>query len=328
MKAIGTQPPARIVATALTLGALLAGGLPAATAADAATPPATTRSASTAAAKTSPGAVYVKKGSRYYMVFVDASGREQRRLELGRFSPDDIRDAAISPDGTVALAIKVRGGYTQYQSALLVYDRTGNGEQIAAYADSVAFSPDGRRIAYTVTSPDGDGDGYGLIAVRTISVNGGKPTTLHSQKFTVDRRTGEPTQETGGFQAQSWIGNKVVLAWGCCSEMNTSLLPTGRTTRTLTPIDGWPVGQSPRGSVLIRSEIWKADAENTWYLVGLRYSRLTTTGALTKLQDVKDDRGDYDTDDVRVAGAQGFTLYDPPASAIRYTGGGQVLKAF
>ena len=273
-------------------------------------------------------AIVIQENGDTKIALLNGKGDIVRTQMLGGTDPENIRDVAISPSGEIAAVMRMRDtGTADYDADLFVYESaTGNGELVAHYATSVTFSPDGKKIAYTVVSPDGDGDGRGLAAVRTMPAVGGKATTVYSETFTV-APNGVPTQETGGQQVKAWVGGRIVLAWGCCGDQETTLLPATTKTRTLKAVNGWPIGQNKHGSVLVRSEMWEGTNEST--LVGVRYQRLNQSGALITLREVRDTNAPYDrAADAQNAAAFGYTLYDPRVEDVKTSYPGQVIKAF
>ncbi len=105
------------------------------------------------------------------------------------------------------------------------------------YVTSVRPSPDGKTLAYTIVSPDGDGDGRGLEALRVRNVAAGQTKTLARWAFRVNPDDGSPEAETGGLQVKGWLdGGQLVVRKGCCDDGQIAIV----SAKTPSNMNRWP----------------------------------------------------------------------------------------
>ena len=238
---------ALVVGVAALCGAPMTAVVPGAYAAPAqAAAPATalagTRSgAATSTATPDAYVAVVRSGTRRHLQTVSrSSGKVLRTVATIRGvksgDPEPIMDADLAPDGSVWAVVVDRRLPEWYQWSLVRYVGTKVTTRVP-YVTSVRVSPDSTRLAVTVFSPDGDGDGYGLQAVRLLRPNGKTVSTLAANKFPVDRTHGYATVEGNGWSVRGWLGSTdLILAGGCCDSGSVSIVPTGKAVRP----QAWP----------------------------------------------------------------------------------------
>lgn len=144
-----------------------------------------------------------------------------------------ILDADLAPDGDTAWVVRA-GGDGTYEGVLWRIKGTKS-TLVQRYVRSVRLSPDGRKLAVTVLSPDGpDADRAGTQSVRLIDAATLKPTTtLGSWSFPVDR-AGLPTVEVGALRVFGWLGStRLVLGDGCCDSGEVSIVSATAKTALL-----------------------------------------------------------------------------------------------
>lgn len=226
-----------------------------------------------------------RSGSTFRLQLVDRrSGAVLRTLSSAKAVAGEspFLDADLAADGSVyAVVASPRRPQVGFGSPLVRY-RASRATTLAQYVTSVEASPDGRTLAVMVDSPDGDGDGKGLEALRLLSTSGRVVRTLDSFAFPVDKKTGTPLYETGGRQVQGWVGSSMIaLRTGCCSESDLHLVRADRATRPTT----WPTfeGQDEamaigtRGSsALVVRPVYKEYAPNSYVRAGLEVAWLNT----------------------------------------------------
>lgn len=182
-----------------------------------------------------------RSGSTQRLHLVDrVSGKVVRTLASARVdgNGEAFADADLAADGSVYAVVRTRSG-GQYGWQLVRYS-AGRATTILPYVTSVEASPNGRQLAVTVVSPDGNRDGKGLEALRIVSPAGKVVRTLTSTAFPVDRQ-GNPQYETGGLRVQGWMNaGTLVVRTGCCSDSNVHLVRADvpRSPRTWPTFDG------------------------------------------------------------------------------------------
>ncbi len=237
--------PSRATRAALTLGVTAALVLPMAASAVAvgATAAAPANTATSAAARVNTRDAYVaivKQGNRRHLRVVSRStGKVLRHVATATKTDEFIEpfaDADLAADGSVWAVVADTKLPEYYQSRLVRYVGS-RAERSLPYVTSVRLSPDEKRMAITVLSPDGDGDGYGLSALRLANLRGKVTSTLATTKLPVDRKQGYPLIETGSLTVRGWMGaNDLVVTTGCCDEGSVSIVSTLKPTRQQT----WP----------------------------------------------------------------------------------------
>ncbi len=167
----------------------------------------------------------VTKGTTQSLVVASrATGAVVRTVASGtvRDGMDVFGDVDLAPDGSVWAVLTSRA---MYGDRLVKYAPGRRAVVVMPYVVAARVSPDGRRLAVTVISPDVDKDGLGTASVRVGPVGGGRFTTLGSSKFAVDRKTGDPTMEILAPRVAGWVGaSSLVVEYGCCDDGNVSII--------------------------------------------------------------------------------------------------------
>lgn len=178
--------------------------------------PATVKVADTYAAITA-------TGSTHYLRLVSKStGKVLATLGSGRtespgYAPSFFSSVDLARDGSVYAVVPDRSAHPSYQAVLYRYTTKG-ATKLQPYVTSAKESPDGKTLATTVMSPDGDGDGYGLVALRIADKNGKAIKTLVSSKFPV-QKGGWPFVNLGGGRVEGWLpGGNLAMSDGCCDS--------------------------------------------------------------------------------------------------------------
>lgn len=222
----------------------------------------------------------VRQGTMRHLRIVSRSnGRVLRHVASARAAggEEPILDVDLASDGSVWAVVLDRSLPQPYQTRLKRFT-SGRTVRSLPYVTSVRVSPDNRRLAVSVLSPDGDGDGRGLSALRVATTSGKVVSTLSSTKFPVDRKSGWPIVEIGGLAVQGWLGTTELLVRdGCCDEGNISIV----SARTPSKAQRWPtfhgsgstMAIGTRGNrVLVVAERWAGDGteQNPYHADGIQ----------------------------------------------------------
>lgn len=214
-------------------GAVLAPtALPAATAAPG---PAAPAAATTTARSTAATAATASKPPKVYAVVAEANGREYLRLvnpASGRVTatlasvkaPREgyFKDIDLAPDGSVYASTYDSSLPEAYRTRLRRYTTKGV-QNLQPYILSVKVAPNGKTLATTALSPDGDRDGYALEALRISTLKGTKVRDLMTHKVPVWKKpspyAGHPAVNAGGSYVAGWLpkGN-LAVGTGCCDS--------------------------------------------------------------------------------------------------------------
>lgn len=336
---------AALAATALPVGAGLVCLAPAAAAAPAAGSASPTSSAAAPGAvgsSSAPGlyAAVTSRGSTRSLHLVDRrTGRVQRTVATVPASDivEPFADVDVAPDGSVWAVVRTvrQGAYLPYATVLKHYVGRRSVD-VLRYATSVRLSPDGRQLAVTVLSPDGDGDGKGSESLRIVTTSGKVLRTLSTLKFPVDAQ-GNPTLEVGGQHVSGWLTPRTLIVGnGCCDSGSVSLVPAGKASAPNT----WPtydgdgstqaIGTIGTGTVLIGARLEVGDGVKVpIQTVGVQALTMTATRPRGRqLFIVRDDRGDLGAHvDAFVARAKAAPLVIG-TKRFPYKGSGRVVAAY
>ena len=107
--------------------------------------------------------------------FVRLASLDLSSLELEYLTPDDwdVEEVTLSPDGRYLLASRNVDGYSQVMLFSGRGKRMPDPELPAGIAEGFAFSPDSRRVAFTLTAPDRNPDVWVLDLASAGSEDGG-----------------------------------------------------------------------------------------------------------------------------------------------------------
>lgn len=107
--------------------------------------------------------------------FMRLARLEPTTLELEYLTPDDwdVEEVALSPDGRYLLASRNVNGYSQVMLFSGRGKRMPDPELPGGVAEGFAFSPDSRRVAFTLTAPDRNPDVWVLDLASAGSEDGG-----------------------------------------------------------------------------------------------------------------------------------------------------------
>lgn len=197
--------------------------------------------ATTAASASKVYAAVAKAGGREYLRLVDTrSGRVTKTLGSGKVTVFGhyFYDIDLAPDGSVYAVTADSSLKNSYQTRLRRY--TGKGVQnLQPYITTVKVAPDGRSLATTALSPDGDGDGYALEALRTATLKGVKVRDLMTWKVPVWGKgtfsPGSPVVNAGGTRVLGWLpGSRLAVDWSCCDSGSSWIVPTNRKNQATT----------------------------------------------------------------------------------------------
>lgn len=220
-------------------------------------------------------AAVASSGTRRTLQLVSRrTGKVVKVLASGRASDwqEPFRDVDVASDGSVWAVVVDRRLPGQYGTVLVRYDAAG-AHRVLPYATSVRVSPSARTVAVTVLSPDGDGDGRGLEAVRVIRRDGRLVKTLVAQPFPVGS-DGSPQAEVGGMNVAGWVSEaQLAVGSGCCDSGGVSIVSATAPTRR--PVTFWGNGGTRaigvRGSAVLVQRPREAGNGNTvpFHLVAL-----------------------------------------------------------
>lgn len=276
----------RLSALAVTVGVLGASALSTASVASASQSAATTTSSTATATRATTSATAMRSdGARWYAAVTTkgatqslsivnrSTGAVVKTLATAKVGPDEdhFTDVDLTADGTVYTVQSRGSGF--YGTALVRYSPGKRPVTLRPYVTSVEASPDGRTLAVTVLSPDGDRDGKGLEALRILSTDGRTLRTLTTLPFPVGR-DGLPQVETRGLAVYGWLGStSVIVRSGCCAESDVSVVSTSKAT----PLNRWATFVSEEdamaigvkgSSVLVAAPRW-VESYGTWSRVGI-----------------------------------------------------------
>lgn len=182
-----------------------------------------TKAPATGATKTAVYAAVTRSGGRDYLRLVSQStGTIVATLASGKHDPYSYQgyfsDIDLARDGSVYAIAPDTSLPTSYQTRLMRYTTKG-ATKLQPYIRSVKESPDGKRLATTALSPDGDGDGYGLEALRISNAQGIKVKDLMTSKVPVWKNSGSPAVNAGGSRVLGWLPNtNLAVETGCCDS--------------------------------------------------------------------------------------------------------------
>lgn len=267
----GPGPSRRVVLVAL------AAALPLGTSAVALSGPASAASLPTApaqAAATQAAGVYaavVARGSTHTLTLVNRStGKVVRTLASARAYDwqQPFAYVDVAPDGSVWAVVRKTSPntYLPYASTLVHYTG-GKAVNVLPYVTSVRLSPNGKQLAITVLSPDGNKDGKGTQALRIATPSGKVLRTLSATQFPVDKN-GDPTVEVGGLRVSGWLNpSTLIVGDGCCDGGSVALASASRPS----PATKWPtlfgdgstraIGTIGDKTVLVARNRWKGDGQ-------------------------------------------------------------------
>lgn len=176
----------------------------------------------TAAAASRVYAAVTKSNGREYLRLVDTkTGRVTATLASVKPPPFGyFKDIDLAPDGSVYAVTHDGSLPSSYQTRLRRYTTKGS-TPLQQYILTVKVAPDGKTLATTALSPDGDGDGYGLESLRISSLKGTKMRDLMTDKVGVWPKgspyAGHPAVSAGGTRVLGWLpGGNLAVDWGCC----------------------------------------------------------------------------------------------------------------
>lgn len=289
----GPGPSRRVVlaalaATALPLG--ISAAAPSGPASAAPHPTARTTAhptsqASTAAAPAAYAAV-VARGTSHSLTLVDRStGKVVRTLATAR--ADDWQhpfgSVDVAPDGSVWAVVRASrpNTYRPYATWLVHYTR-GKAVRVLPYVTSVRVSPNGRQLAITVLSPDGNKDGKGTQSLRIATTSSKVLRTLSAISFPVDKN-GMPTVEIGGQKVAGWLNpSTLVVGDGCCDSADVAIVSALKPTDNMK----WPrfcadhsataIGTIGAKTVLVAANRFSGDGQKVpLQLVGMNAVTMT-----------------------------------------------------
>lgn len=249
------------IAAALTMGAGAASAAPvgAGDTTSAAAPAHASASAGrTDVARTSYLAATHSGGTAYLRLVDRATGAVTRTITSAPMHRDSpFGDATVAPDGAVWAVV----GDSTFRTRL-VRITGGRTTTVLPYATDVALSPDGRRVAVTVVSPDADGDGQGTASVRVGPADlSSPPRTIGQTTFPVGT-DGKPSAEIAAPRVDTWLGNdRLVVSRGCCGDNAVTVLPaSGRTDLLRAPSAETPspVARYGDDAVLTVRDVYRA----------------------------------------------------------------------
>lgn len=209
---------ATLAATALTGSATPAGAEPATVAP-------TTPALRTATAPAVYAAVTAGGGREYLRLVDTRTGRVTATLASAKAPARGyFLDIDLAPDGSVYAVTHDASLHPSYQTRLRRYTTKG-AQALQPYILTVKVAPDGKTLATTALSPDGDGDGFGLEALRVSNLKGIKIRDLMTQKVGVWKKgtpnvtPGSPALNAGGTRVLGWLpGGNIAVDWGCCDS--------------------------------------------------------------------------------------------------------------
>ncbi|WP_409483505.1 hypothetical protein [Arsenicicoccus dermatophilus] len=138
--------------------------------------------------------------------------------------PNPFQGASIAPDGSVLV---VKEGRTPYDGKLLRI-RGAQVTTLMSRVQAAKVSPDGRRLAVTLLSPDTDRDGRGTASLQVGPLSGTGMRTIAEEPFPVGRG-GLPTDDQASPMVRTWLGNHhVAVAWGGGDDGNVAVVPADR----------------------------------------------------------------------------------------------------
>lgn len=194
-------------------------------------------------------AAITANGSTHYLRLVSKStGKVLATLGSGRtespgFPQSYFSSVDLARDGSVYAVAPDRTLHPSYQWSLYRYTTKGV-TKLQPFIASAQESPDGKRLATTVISPDGDGDGFGLLALRIADKKGKGTQTLMSAKLAV-WKDGSPAIGPGAPEVVGWLPNgDLAMSNGCCDGGWAWVASSTRPTPTS---QGWLVPR--RGSL-------------------------------------------------------------------------------
>ena len=283
---------AAFAAAALPAGAAFAAPLASSASAGASSSagaPASAAASSSAGASSSDRGLYaavVARGATHTLVVADQrTGTVVRTLATAQATDiqEPFEDVDLAPDGSVWAVVRAtaKGRYLPYASSLKHYVGR-KAVTVLPYVTSVRLSPNGRQLAITVLSPDGNKDGKGTQALRIATTSGTVLRTLSTVSFPVDK-DGNPTVEIGGQRVAGWLTDRtLVVGDGCCDSGSVSLvsaLAPSKATR-------WPtfsgtgstraIGTIGSGTVLVADRLDIGDGVKVpFQTVGVRAVTMT-----------------------------------------------------
>ncbi len=148
-------------------------------------------------------AAITANGSTHYLRLVSKStGKVLATLGSGRtespgFPQSYFSSVDLARDGSVYAVAPDRTLHPSYQWSLYRYTTKGV-TKLQPFIASAQESPDGKRLATTVISPDGDGDGFGLLAHRRQEGQGDSDAYVRQTRGLEGRQSGDRPRRTGG----------------------------------------------------------------------------------------------------------------------------------
>lgn len=208
-----------------------------------ATVPAPLRSPAPAAAATPSvyAAVTAANGREYLRLVETSTGRVTATLASVKAPRGGyFGDIDLAPDGSVYAVTHDSSLPNSYQTRLRRYTTKGS-TALQPYILTVKVAPDGKTLATTAMSPDGDGDGYGLESLRISRLNGTKLRDLMTSKFgvwakgTPNVTPGSPAVSAGGTRVLGWLpGGNLAVDWGCCDSGASWIVSSTRANQSST----------------------------------------------------------------------------------------------
>ncbi|GMA38622.1 hypothetical protein [Mobilicoccus caccae] len=223
-----------------TRRSLIAAGLGAAVLAATATGMPAAAAPAPAAAASSVYAAVTKANGREYLRLIDTrSGRVTATLASVKPPAEGyFKDIDLAPDGSVHAVTHDATLPDSYRTRLRRYTTKG-AVALQPYILTVKVAPNGKTLATTSLSPDGDGDGYGLETLRISSLKGIKLRDLMTSKAPVWKKgtpyAGSPTINAGGTSVLGWLpGGNLAVDWGCCDSGASWIASSTRTNQSTT----------------------------------------------------------------------------------------------
>lgn len=175
-------------------------------------------------------------GGREYLRLIDTrSGRVTATLASVKAPATGyFHDIDLAPDGSVYAVTHDSSLPDSYRTRLRRYTAKG-AQALQPYILTVKVAPDGKTLATTALSPDGDGDGFGLEALRVSNLKGIKIRDLMTWKVgvwpkgTPNVTPGSPAINAGGTRVLGWLSaGSIAVDWGCCDSGASWITSTTR----------------------------------------------------------------------------------------------------